>query len=94
MLTHTAATNDENSVELFRHVGAGGAGKPQTFSDQLTLSQPGSKLCPPYYYRPPDFQTILRPWNRFHKKVHTRTYEQVLSMNFMLTSHCQAIICD
>ena len=27
-------------------------GHPQILADQLTLSQPGSKLCPPHYYSP------------------------------------------
>ena len=46
-----------------RAVGTGGGGG-QLFADQLTLSQSGGTLCPPYYYvlpRPPEFQTFLRP---------------------------------
>ena len=38
-------------------------GGGQFLAEQLTLSQPGDKLCPPQYYaRPlPDFQTLRRP---------------------------------
>ena len=31
---------------------------PQCLTDQLTLSQPGGRLCPPQYYQPPK---IFRP---------------------------------
>ena len=37
----------------------------QISADQLTLSQPGGRLCPPHQYSPPppDFQTFLRPYS-------------------------------
>ena len=41
--------------------GAGGAlPSPQFLAEQLTLSQPGGRLCPPQYYKP---SRIFRPCN-------------------------------
>ena len=49
--------------QIYRAVGAGGQGGhcPQTFNDELTLSQPGSRwgrLCPPHYYLPPGYSDL------------------------------------
>ena len=43
----------------------GGALDPQFMTKQLTLSQPGGRLCPPQYYEPPPrFLTLRRPCNK------------------------------
>ena len=38
--------------------GSGGASAPQCSTDQVTLSQPGGRLCPPQYYQPPGFSDL------------------------------------
>ena len=53
------------SIVLYRAVGAGrdrgACTPPQFLAAQLTLPHPGGRLCPPHYYVPPNFQTLLRP---------------------------------
>ena len=53
-----------------RAVATGGWGF-QFLAEQLTLSQPGGRLCPPQYYDPPpsEFQTLRRPFVVYHVHV-------------------------
>ena len=47
-----------NRLQGRRKGGTLGASAPQCLAEQLTLSQPGGRLCPPQYYKPPQ---IFRP---------------------------------
>ena len=62
-------------VQGYRNGGAGGEGvkAPQTLQDQLTLSHPGGRLCPPHHYSP---LRIFRPsYGRFQCQRPKRAYK-------------------
>ena len=51
-----------------RAVASEGSGRalaplPQFLAEELTLSQPGGRLCPPQFYEAPPPPRIFKPWD-------------------------------
>ena len=61
-----------NIIQYYRAVASGGEGglggalaHPQFLAEQLILSQPGGRLCPPQYYEPPGFSDLAKSMKNY-----------------------------